>query len=410
MKVFYFVLLLASLNVGAQGLKLSTNEQLERADKYSFDEKGYTENLPSHYSIERFVPPIIEQQGGSCVGVSSIYYALSTAYNIQNEYTSMADKYVNSFDPYFIYSILNNLNDSCDEGLLMYEAMETMSKIGNKKMFYPQFLSCDSSWDKEKFLQTVKYTEPYKIKNFYFIDPEETDFIRNVKNILNYNVPVIVGAQITKSISPYSASNSNGVSTNGLWSPKDYEASEGGHAMCVIGYDDYKYGGSFRIANSWGMNYGDNGYIWIKYSDFGKYVLEAWVIEPSDISSVNNYERIVFTSPKFKGQIYEGQTLDGYFHGYGIYSFNDGTYMVGRFDKGSREDWFVFIDDNSDEFITMLKYQNDLVVDTRSLGFSENEEGNPSEELKSYLSIISPDKKVIIVNEDLDITLPKKID
>lgn len=401
---------LASLNIAAQGLKFSSKEQLSQVDDYSFDEKGYTENIPSYYSMERFVPPIISQQGGSCVGVSTLYYALSTTYNLQNNYTSMTEKYANSFDPYFIYSILNNANNTCDEGLIMSEALETMYKIGSKKMFYPNYLSCDSSWDKETFLQTVKYTEPYKIKNFYFIDPQGTEFIRKVKEILNYNIPVIVGAKITKSLSRYSSSNFNGVSSNGLWSPKDYEDSDGGHAMCVIGYDDYKFGGSFKIANSWGMDFGDNGYIWISYSNFKKYVLEAWVIEPSDISSLNNYERIVFTSPKFKGHIYEGQTLNDSFHGYGIYSFNNGTFMIGNFNQGSREGWFVFIDENSEEFIKMIKYQNDLVIDTESLGFSENEADDSVKELKNYLNLISPDKKIIILNEEPDIIIPKKID
>ena len=50
--------------------------------------------------------------------------------------------------------------------------------------------------------------------------------------------------------------------------PQGGEESEGGHAMCVIGYDDTVNGGSFRIVNSWGTGWGDNGYFWLSYKDF----------------------------------------------------------------------------------------------------------------------------------------------
>ena len=40
----------------------------------------------------------------------------------------------------------------------------------------------------------------------------------------------------------------------------------GGHAMCVIGYDDRKDGGAFEIMNSWGTDWGQNGYFMMPYS------------------------------------------------------------------------------------------------------------------------------------------------
>jgi hypothetical protein len=46
--------------------------------------------------------------------------------------------------------------------------------------------------------------------------------------------------------------------------------------MCIVGYDDKKYGGAFEIMNSWGEDWGDNGYCWIKYDDFAATALEAY--------------------------------------------------------------------------------------------------------------------------------------
>lgn len=58
----------------------------------------------------------------------------------------------------------------------------------------------------------------------------------------------------------------------------------GGHAMCVVGYDNEKtwkgYKGFFEVRNSWGPEWGDEGYCWIPYeflnwrSDMGQ---EAWM-------------------------------------------------------------------------------------------------------------------------------------
>jgi hypothetical protein len=45
--------------------------------------------------------------------------------------------------------------------------------------------------------------------------------------------------------------------------------------MCVVGYDDSKFGGAFEIMNSWGTDWGDKGFIWIRYNDFAKHVRNA---------------------------------------------------------------------------------------------------------------------------------------
>jgi hypothetical protein len=52
----------------------------------------------------------------------------------------------------------------------------------------------------------------------------------------------------------------------------------GGHAMCVIGYDDRKQ--AFQLMNSWGTDWGNNGVAWVRYADFKEFVREAYGIDP----------------------------------------------------------------------------------------------------------------------------------
>ena len=45
---------------------------------------------------------------------------------------------------------------------------------------------------------------------------------------------------------------------------------KGAHAVCIVGYDDSRYGGAFKYLNSYGSGWGENGYGWITYTAFDK--------------------------------------------------------------------------------------------------------------------------------------------
>jgi hypothetical protein len=90
-----------------------------------------------------------------------------------------------------------------------------------------------------------------------------------VKKSISEGKPVIIAMNTPNSFD----------SAKDVWRP--YESpniAHGGHAMCVVGYDDTRYGGAFEIQNSWGTDWGNNGYIWITYNDFARWVVEAYEI------------------------------------------------------------------------------------------------------------------------------------
>ena len=93
---------------------------------------------------------------------------------------------------------------------------------------------------------------------------ENPNLIDFVKKIIYYDIPVVTGFSVTESLYLDLLRTPNGVSNSGLWTPSELEDSIGGHAMCIVGYNDQIYGGSFRVVNSWGDDYGDNGFIWIR--------------------------------------------------------------------------------------------------------------------------------------------------
>ena len=73
-----------------------------------------------------------------------------------------------------------------------------------------------------------------------------------------------------------------------FWNKSDgFTNHVGGHAVCVVGYTQ----DAFIIRNSWGKYWGENGYCYYKFSDWGKH-WEVWttVDDKSEVSIILNKE------------------------------------------------------------------------------------------------------------------------
>ena len=82
-----------------------SEEDLNNISSYSKETYGFSDEIPSSYSLEKYVPPIGDQyDSGSCVAWATSYYAMSIIYNSTYGITSYAGKYTNRFDPWFLYN------------------------------------------------------------------------------------------------------------------------------------------------------------------------------------------------------------------------------------------------------------------------------------------------------------------
>ena len=147
--------------------------------------------------------------------------------------------------------------------------------------------------------------------------------------------------------------------------------------MTIVGYDDTVNGGSFRIVNSWGTDWGDNGYAWIRYSDFKKFcdaVVFTWVKENikgemEQISGLQNYTRNYANN---ETRIYEGEEEPDGYTGYGIVSYlEDDTHYAGWFVKGQKNGTFRVFETNG---LFQMEYRNGEFISSTRLGFAENQE------------------------------------
>jgi len=226
-------------------------------------------------SIKDYCPYVLFQRGATCVALS-IANARTILFAKEKSIRNQSDISALRFSPYWVYVRNREEGDvDCSKGLDIERALDDMKSnglIGVEDFEYPKYYPftevtmCgqDMVISEEMRLEARNYT----VSGVYGIHS-----LDGIKVSLSKGAPVIVGM-----VTPESLINAFG---EVVWLPK--ESDLGGssflHAMVIVGYDDNMYNGSVQIMNSWGENWGKEGFIWIRYEDLLKYTLGAYVLE-----------------------------------------------------------------------------------------------------------------------------------
>ncbi len=226
--------------------------------------RGDFDNLPHSIDLRPYAPtPGNQGQTGTCTAWSSAYHARTITESIALNRTNKSEINKNTFSPSYIYNQIR-LAPGCQKGTYIHQALELMSKEGVAK-FSDMPFNCDRkvySSDKQK-------ASSFKIDGFktLFVN-KSNNKILPVKKSLSEKKPVVIGMECATSFF-YAKS---------LWTPKqeEYQKQFGGHAMVTVGYDDNRYGGAFLVMNSWGEQWGERGFVWIKYTDYNHFVKYAF--------------------------------------------------------------------------------------------------------------------------------------
>lgn len=129
---------------------------------------------------------------------------------------------------------------------------------------------------------------PYKLSNI-FIKPNEEAYaealhrkipkyqrvvsINDTLDAINNNYPVVAGIDIFESF--FDLLNEQSTISEGI-------VSSGGHAVLLVGYDMAKK--HFIVENSFGKNWGDQGYFYMPFDYYSEYMLEQWIFDIPDLS------------------------------------------------------------------------------------------------------------------------------
>ncbi len=238
-------------------------------------------NLPTSHSLKQYAPtPSSQGQHGTCTGWATAYAARTILEAQQNQWTDKNTITANAFSAAYLYHLIKDKDViNCSRGTHINQAMEILKTKGvAKHSDFPTL--CATSIPDAIHLKASQF----KIKDYtrLFNGDEAYEVkIKSIKKAISQNFPVVIGMAVPSSFQ----------SAKGEWQPTESPSGGyGGHAMCIVGYDDTKYGGAFELQNSWGSNWGNAGYIWVSYKNFVNFAWYGFQPIPFDIPKPESYD------------------------------------------------------------------------------------------------------------------------
>jgi len=217
--------------------------------------------LPASVDLQPYFPPIGDQgQYGTCVAWACGYNLRSYMFARLNGY-STSDMTDDSkvFSPKDLFYAIPSEQRGEDCGGTTFEAaLDVMVQRGVAKMStapYSNVGDCSgtplSAWTTD--------AADYKILDYRQID----ETVDNIKRYLYQGNAIVFGAKLgDEFMNAYGDVVLSSQTYN-------YTGQHAYHAMILCGYDDNKGpSGAFKVVNSWGEGWGDNGIIWVDYNYF----------------------------------------------------------------------------------------------------------------------------------------------
>lgn len=220
----------------------------QRDFKYSVPVSFLTTELPSKVDLRPNCPAPYEQSSlGSCTGQA---IGGHVHYNLIKQNPTKAFQP----SPLFIYYnervLENTVNE--DAGAEIRSGIKTLVRWGVcPEQYHPYVIS---KFKNKPSPQAFKNAQPHRISQYMRI----TQNANNLKACLAEGFPFVFGFTV------YDSFESDVVTKTGVMSmPSKLERSLGGHAVLAVGYDDSIE--RYIVRNSWGLDWGMNGYFTMPY-------------------------------------------------------------------------------------------------------------------------------------------------
>lgn len=258
---------------------VNISAQVKYEKGMDFDDQSYSEVpkkakltrglevVPAAISLKAFAPIPVNQGGhGTCTSWAVAYCGRTIMDAINNNWKESSIVTKNAYSAPILFRMLKPADSVCTGGSSISEAFRIMKDQGALKIADAPKGLCIAALNNTQ----RENASQSKIKDFmrlFDVTSSTPIKIQSVRKSISEKKPVVIGLNCADSF----------MGAKEVWNPtEDPGLDYGGHALCVVGYDDQKYGGSFEIQNSWGTDWGNGGYIWIKYEDFAKFTKYAF--------------------------------------------------------------------------------------------------------------------------------------
>lgn len=145
--------------------------------------------------------------------------------------------------------------------------------------------------------ESMRFKSDYHLQDSYYLPlgTFESNTVTNLNNDVPKKIIMETGAISMQFRSDYDGFNFD----TSAW--YNYKPSYADHQVVIVGWDDNysrlnflkghrpKKNGAWLVRNSWGTNWGDDGYFWISYEDKTMGISSAYVVEEND-NYKNNYQ------------------------------------------------------------------------------------------------------------------------
>lgn len=251
-----------------------------------------TSNLPSSVDLSKsqYFPPVGDQGYiGSCAAWATTYYQFG--FQVASQYSLDVSSTSNRFSPRWVYNIINS---GIDNGSNRSEAYQVLSAQGAVRysQFTPTGVETTSEYrtwylNENALENALKYRiskeEPLNYSEYDVLTPITSYNSAN----LYYMKTFLTNGQILAFSTDFDTwdyrtlSSQSDSSLNGQYvCIKQYDANNerDGHSMAIVGYNDnitYDLNGNgtiqnfergaFKIVNSHGNTYKNNGFVWVMY-------------------------------------------------------------------------------------------------------------------------------------------------
>lgn len=216
-------------------------------------------------STEIYFPAVGDQGSqGSCSAWANAYYAYGYLEAKDYGWDASSGNPDYLLSPAWAYNIVS----AYDYGSIPYEVAQVLLDWGVPTLSAMPYDDSDvDSWGDETAWRQAPYHRPLDYTLITYTGPATIDLM---KSLITSGVPVTIG------IDAYQFSiGLDEVTMDFILSSDEYDSTSLNHAQCLVGYDDVITEGSdvgaFRVVNSWGDTWMDNGYYWLTYDAFAEF-------------------------------------------------------------------------------------------------------------------------------------------
>ncbi len=238
--------------------------------------------LAASADVSAYLPPVGDQANqGSCVGWSTSYYYKTWLEKHEHGGWDLTSTR-NQSSPAYVY---NQINDGgTDSGSYIQDALALMEERGDIDM--SSFPYTDSDCATQPTLGQLNAARPYRIMpgwGYFWLNDNipANNPIEDAKAWLEKGNAFVCAIPIYNDFPD--------IGGNPVNKYYDYDGSSlllGGHAVCIVGFDDNinpggadpDHKGGFYMVNSWSdsWNGSNNGFVYLSYDFMRRYSFDAW--------------------------------------------------------------------------------------------------------------------------------------